>query len=498
MIELGQEQLMIQRHFCLYGDYDKDGTFCTPFEMFTRYIYKQHYGRPYNVGLHHKQMFQKFQDVIDGKCKRLIINVPPRFGKTELIKMFMAYGLALNPASKFLHLAGGDDLALLNSSQTRDYVKSYAYQQMFPHVKVKTNSDSKKRWDVEGEGGVYATSAGGQVIGFGSGLVDEMIDETEDMDKYLHSIENNIFGGATLMDDLMKPEEARSDLARGRINTRIVDTILTRSNSRNTPVILIMQRLHPNDPAGFLIDLGGWDVLSLPVLNEDGTPLFPHFMNLAEIEQKRREIGDIMFQSQYMQNPQPAEGLMYSGFKTYDVIPTTNKSDPKNYTDTADLGGDYLCSISYIETEVGCYITDVVHSNKRMETTTKLVVDSLFAFRHSQKKQIKAMIESNGAGRMFAQNVERELRILGDNLTKIDWFHQNKNKEERILHAAHQVENMIYFPDGWQYKFPSFYLHLTNHRAKGQRDMDDAADALTGIIENMSKKQGRILSFDLN
>ena len=77
-------------------------------------------------------------------------------------------------------------------------------------------------------------------------------------------------------------------------------------------------------------------------------------------------------------------------------------------------------------------------------------------------------------------------------------IYQSGNKESRISTQRFEVQNMIYMPKNWEYKYPLFYGHIMNHRLSGQKKLDDAADTLTGIIENMTKKQGKILAFGMN
>lgn len=491
MVEMTREELIIMQHNCLNGGYDGE-VFCTPFEWYCRYIFQQMHSLKFNVGEHHKLIIQKLQDVLDGKCKRLIINIFPRSGKTELaIKMFISYGLILNPKSRFIHLAGGDDLALENSEATRDYVKSEAFQLIFPHVQIKKDSDSKKKWYTTDNGGLYATSAGGQVTGFGAGITETM---TDDDDDFIDSIQQGTkFGGAIIIDDPLKPEDAANEASREKVNRRYISTIQNRVNSRNTPIILIMQRLHPRDLTGFLLGKGGWDLLCLPAIKEDGSALYPHKLSLKEMTELRSD-DPAYFESQYMQNPQPTEGLMYpQAFKTYEEIPITQKRVTKNYTDTSDEGGDFLCSINYIETELGCFVLDITHTQSSMEATEKLVAQMLIRDNVSV-----ANIESNNGGRGFARNVERDLRLLGNYMCRINWFYQSGNKETRISTQRFEVLNMIYFPKGWEHRFPLFHGHLTNHRLSGQKKLDDAADVVTGIIENMTKKAGKIIGFAMN
>ena len=92
---------------------------------FTRYMYKENNRRNFIVAPHFILMANKLMEVISGKINRLIINIPPRYGKTELaVKNFIAYGLAINPQSKFIHLSYSDDLALDNSSITKEYIEN--------------------------------------------------------------------------------------------------------------------------------------------------------------------------------------------------------------------------------------------------------------------------------------------------------------------------------------------------------------------------------------
>ena len=495
MIDLPRDELIVMQYLCLHGGVDdKTGEWCTPFEWYCRFIFKQNTGKDFIVAPYMKVAFNKMMDIFEGRSTRVMFNWPPRYFKTEIVlKMGISYGLALNAASKFILLAGGDDLALLTSEQTRNYVKSEAYQLIFPHVKVKKESDAKKRWDTEAGGGVYATAAGGQVIGFGAGSVDSMESSMEDM---IDKLNNFKFEGFLVVDDPIKPKEALSDSFREKINEDWDWSISTRINSERTPIIINMHRIHPRDLCGFLLgrdEDNEWEVVSFPAINLDGTALFPHKHTLKQLE-ARRQKNPSSFQSLYMQDPQPKEGLMYPNpFKIYEEIPLTTKRVIKNYTDTADEGSDFLCSIDYVETEVGCFVLDIVHTQSAMEATEKRVTEMLI-----RDKVSVANIESNGGGRGFARNVERDLRLLGNYGCRINWFYQSGNKESRLSTQRFEVMNMIYFPKNWEYRFPIFYGHISNHRLSGQKKLDDAADALTGIIENMSKKQGKILGFQMN
>jgi len=261
--------------------------------FFTRYIYKENNRRNFIVAPHFVIIANKLMDVINGKTKRLIINIPPRYGKTELaVKAFIAYGLAINPASKFIHLSYSDDLALDNSSQAKEYVESDAFQKLWP-MKLKKDAQGKKKWFNEQGGGVYATASGGAITGFGAGVS-----------------ESKIFSGAIIIDDPLKPDDAFSEVKRKAVNERYNNTIRSRVNDRDTPIIVIMQRLHEDDLSGYLLNGGSgeeWEHLCLPALDENNNPLWEDKHTFEELEAIRQG-SRYTFSGQYMQSPSPDEG----------------------------------------------------------------------------------------------------------------------------------------------------------------------------------------------
>ena len=100
--------------------------------FFTRYIFKENTGKKFEAAKFHETLANTLQKVNNGQIKRLIINVPPRYGKTEIaVKMFIAWSLAKRPESKFIHLSYSDSLALDNSSMTKEYINSDAFQRIW-------------------------------------------------------------------------------------------------------------------------------------------------------------------------------------------------------------------------------------------------------------------------------------------------------------------------------------------------------------------------------
>ena len=182
------------------------------------------------------------QAVIDRKITRLIINIGPRYSKTEqAVINFIARGLALNSRAKFMHVSYSDNLVLLNSSTVKDIVSLPEYQRLWP-MKIRSDSKSKRGWFTDEGGGMFAVPSGGQMTGLGAG---RMASEK--------------FSGAFIIDDPVKPDDAYSDVKRSAINNRFNNTMRSRLADETIPMIVIMQRIHENDMTGYLLKGGSGD-----------------------------------------------------------------------------------------------------------------------------------------------------------------------------------------------------------------------------------------------
>lgn len=466
----------------------------------TRYFFKEQYKKKFVVNSHHEAVCDVLDYVMLGLLTKVLINIAPRYGKTEIaVKNFISAGLAINPASRFIHLSFSDSLALDNSQGIKDIVKLEKYQMMYPDVQIKQRSDSTKKWYTTRNGGVYATATGGQVTGFGAGAVDDpglYQEEDEEIDFDFIIDQKEGFAGALVIDDPIKPEDAESETKREKINARWDSTVKNRVNSRKTPIIVMGQRTHPHDLSGHLMETDGftrdlqtaiddnsiWFLLDIDVLQTDETgnlyALWPFKHTLEELL-KMKAADSIGFETQYRQNPQPKEGLMYDTFRTYSTIPHSPRTIRKTYIDSADKGKDWLCSITYDETETAMYILDVIYTTLPMKDT-----EPMTAMQQTQYKVTLCRIEGNNGGENFAREVERQTRVLHNHITKFVTFHQGDNKEVRIFNNSAKVNNLIYMPEDWAKRWPLFYRHVTGYlKATGKNTSDDAEDALTGCAE---------------
>jgi predicted phage terminase large subunit-like protein len=456
----------------------------------TRYFFKVKQNRKFVIGDHHEIITEALERVLRGECKRLIINIAPRYGKTELVvKNFIAHALSLNPSAKFIHLSYSDSLALDNSEEVRDLIQSEEYQALFPHVRIKPNTNSKKKWYTEQGGGVYATSAAGQVTGFGAGRVDE--EDNFNLNEFLNDIElKEGFGGAIIIDDPIKPEDADSDNIRDRVNNRFDSTIRNRVNSRNTPIIIDMQRLHPMDLPGYLqsVEPGEWEVISLPCIKEDGTSLWP-FKHTIEELRKLEKLNPTVFGRQYMQNPKPKEGLLFPEEELNYYNPGTVDAAAMaeyrfSFVDPADEGGDDLCAPMCYLIGDKIYVIDTIYNNKGTDISEPACVDKILSHRLD-----KVEIEGNSAWILFAKSVRQKVNNVNENID-IRVIKSKTNKHARILSEAAFIKNNFVFRADWK-ELPEYRKMMNNlcsylekQQGSSKNKHDDAPDALSGVAKH--------------
>lgn len=263
---------------------------------FSRWMFLQRRGFKWVRGPHHALICDALMRVFRGETKRLIINVPPRYSKTELAAInFMAWALGQCPDAEFIHTSYSGRLAANNSRQTQELVASAAYREVYPAVGLDDRSQARDEWRTTAGGCVYAVGAGGTITGYGAG-------------KHRPG-----FGGAIIIDDPHKADEARSDVIRTGVIEWFQNTLESRKNGPDTPIVLIMQRLHEKDLAGWLLGGGNgetWEHVCLEALQPDGSALWPEKHSVADLI-RMRDAAPLTFAGQYQQAPAPPEGALF-------------------------------------------------------------------------------------------------------------------------------------------------------------------------------------------
>jgi|GEM_PF-926785 len=265
------------------------------FENFVDYFFELRYGHKFKWNWHHHLMCSYVDKVVRGEIQYLVVNIPPRYSKTEIWSIFFpAYGFALNAASRFINVSYNQNLTLRNSAFVQDIIKLKEFQELFPKTVLKKRSTAKEEWENIKDGGYKAVSTGMGITGFGAG-----------------TIESGQFNGAIIIDDPLKPQDKESDITRPACIDYFKGTLLSRRNNEQVPIVIIMQRLHEEDLSGYcLSDDCHYDFhhLCLPAIAEDEeTVLWNEKHTLSDLQLIRKEMG-AEFAGQYEQRPAPAEG----------------------------------------------------------------------------------------------------------------------------------------------------------------------------------------------
>lgn len=262
---------------------------------FTETMFRARKGAGLRRNDHQAKICDALERVVLGYCNRLIINIPPRSGKTELAVInFIAWCMGNFPDSEFIHASYSKRLATNNTYNARAVMQHETYAQIFGAPVFQHDSNAKDEFRTGQGGVVYASGAEGTITGYGAGKMRDM------------------FGGCILIDDPHKAGEGASDTMRQNVIDWFSTTIESRKNNPDTPIIIIMQRLHEDDLSGFLLGGGNgerWDHLNIPAINENGESFWPVQFPIDDL--LRMEAADAYrFAGQYMQRPAPIGGGM--------------------------------------------------------------------------------------------------------------------------------------------------------------------------------------------
>ncbi|EPY7167563.1 phage terminase large subunit family protein [Klebsiella pneumoniae] len=477
-----------QKAFARKVECEEDGLY------YARYFFKQRTGGKMIVAPHHKVIQKTLDRVIDGEIQRLIINVPPGYTKTELATInMMGRGLALNCRARFMHLSYSHNLALLNSSTARGMIKSQAYQTMWP-MALRDDADSKAMWWTEHGGGVYASSAAGQVTGFRAGHMEPG------------------WQGALIIDDPVKPDDAYSEVVRDGVNNRFNETIKSRLAIETTPMIVIMQRIHYHDLSGYLLRGGSgekWHHLNLPVIIDSSRSYeetYPENTHAIPIDHvlpdgwlwpfKHNESHRVSLfshrrtaEAQYMQNPKRfnAEGALWNEEMisaahamriTQDLARTVVAIDPQaTNSEESDESGIAVASV-YGSGDERQYSLDADYSGKY--SPNGWATKAIEAYEQHEADAI--VIETNQGGDM-AEDTLRNAGFGG----RIIRVHASKGKYARAepisaLYAQGRVAHR-----GSLYEVENQFMEYVPSTAKKSPDrLDAAVYALTGLSEPQS------------
>lgn len=266
--------------------------------LFTQVFYKLRTGRDFEVShpigreSHFITVCRALTQISRQEISREIINIPPRYGKTELLIHFVAWCMARYPDSNFIYVSYSHTLAKKQTQTIREIISLPHYKKVFG-VELKQDTSAKDNFETKQSGSVYAAGAGGTITGRGAGIKN-----------------CGRFGGAIVIDDIHKPVEVTSDTMRESVNDWYFNTLQSRVNTPKTPIVLIGQCLHEDDLPANLKVKEEWHTTILPALDVASNALHPEMHSREQLLKMEQE-SPYVFAAQYQQNPQPAGGGIF-------------------------------------------------------------------------------------------------------------------------------------------------------------------------------------------
>jgi predicted phage terminase large subunit-like protein len=284
-----------QRNLALLKDYQKEMKQKNGKANFLDFI--KHVYPGYKIGAHHARLAKLFEEIAEGKRKRVIVNIAPRHGKSELISYLApAWFLGKHPAKKVIMASHTADLAVNFGRRVRNLVGSDAYKDIFPDISLQADSKSASRWGTNFNGEYFAIGVGGALAGRGADLF--IIDDP-------HSEQDAKLGKS----DVFLPawEWFQSGPLQRLMPGGAIVVVMTRWSKLDLTGQIVNQMVK-ND------DVDQWEVVEFPAILEDKmgneVPLWPEFWSIEELQARRAAIDVRYWNAQYMQNPVSEEGAL--------------------------------------------------------------------------------------------------------------------------------------------------------------------------------------------
>ena len=245
-------------------------------------------------GRHHALMAKKFEEIADGKVRRLIINMPPRHTKSEFASYLLpAWFLGKYPHKKVIQCSNTAELAVGFGRKVRNLVDGETYAKIFPNVALRTDSKAAGRWATNANGDYFAIGVGGTVTGKGADLL--------------------------IIDDPHSEQEAALAAGDPSVYDKVHEWFTSGPRQRLQPggaIVIVMTRWGKRDLTGRVLqsmierDGDEWEVISLPAIMPSGLSLWPEFWALPELEKLKNELPISKWSAQYQQDPSAEEGAI--------------------------------------------------------------------------------------------------------------------------------------------------------------------------------------------
>lgn len=347
----------------------------------------------YQASAHHERLANALMAVERGETRRLMVTMPPRHGKSELVSVrFPAWYIGRNPDKRVVIASYASDLAQRFSRQVRSVVTSEKFGRMFPGVALNQMSRAVDAWDIANKrGGLKAVGVGGPLTGHGGHLI--------------------------IVDDPVKNrEEANSEVVRQSIFDWYTSTLYTRQEE-NAAICVVMTRWHEDDLAGRLITAMNddpkadqWEIIHLPAIDDDGNALWPEKYDLQELERIRTNVGDYDWQALYQGSPSAKGGLFFKVgmIEVVDAAPAVMRTCRAWDLGATGGAGDPTAGVKIgVSSDNIWYILDIVHGQWESDIVRKTIMQT--AQMDGIECQVRLPQDPGQAGKAQANDLTRML-----------------------------------------------------------------------------------------
>jgi len=463
-----------------------------PFRDWFLYMFKVIEGRRFIVEPLHSEMFEWFEDIFKGKHPRSNISLPPRSGKTTLCQYFLVYILTFNPKAQIIYTSYSQSLLNEIANKVASILENPIYKAMYPNKSItmdeeeagavdtfwaeylnkdnkKTNVYSNKMIRTYAGGVCLFSGCGKTITGFGAG-------ERRNTKK---------FTGCLIMDDINKPADITSQVMRNKVARYFDETLLSRLNNSNVPIINVQQRLHLEDITGYLQKNYNFETLKMPLLDDKGNCNLPS--QYTEQRIKELQVNNYMFQAQYQQEPIQRGGNLIKGewFKYYDISVKYKYIKIVMALDSAisskESADRSVFLVGGITENNQLHILDMNASRSEYPQLKQICYDmyNKFQFDKRTTSMSAIYIENRASGQQLIQEINSKgLPIIAVEATK--------DKGTRISEILEYIQSgQVFLPSSEVYGFnPDFLGECMEFDLAMTHAHDDVPDCLSILINN--------------
>lgn len=419
------------------------------------------------------------EEVTDGNIQDLIINMPPRHMKSNLVSVFWPCWIWIGEAAKRMIFSSyAQELSTRDSVKVRRILTSPEFQSLWgDKVKLVGDQNVKTRFENTATGYRMATSVGGSVTGEG--------------------------GDILVVDDPHNIKEIHSDLKRKSVIEWWDNVMSTRRNDpERSARVIIMQRGHQLDLSGHVLKRDDYTLLCIQSVAEsketivfprsgrtldrrEGALLWPKRFGESAIKDARRELGSYGFASQHQQRPTPVGGgiIKRAWWQYYKELPKETGRTIQSW-DTAFKAGeenDYTVGGTWVEADKGFYLIDVWRKRVEFPDLKRGMIAQ-----YDKHRPNRVIVEDKASGQSVIQSMKRETKI------PIKAIGVDSDKVSRVHAISPAIEaGRVFLPERapWLADFLDEFESFPNGSHDDQVDM--TSQALASMLRLTKKNVAR-------